>query len=207
VARNDFPLRDAPEKVFDQTQWAEFVSRMGGRQEALLRISRKEPGIIAFYRQEIAKGSGLDGHRARQKEEIAVLGNTLVAGFVERLAREEIIASGLSSVAIERKEIPAERWSDLWPNFAEDQAEGKELTFTKVRVFEAAGLRTSQPSRFDQCVSWMRERQLAGEQLRKVLAEEALQRFEPPLTTREFGAAYKTVFGRLRGRPRKADPE
>jgi hypothetical protein len=71
--------------------------------------------------------------KAQREEHTAELGKALVADFKERPSNEEIVATGLSSLAVARVTIPSERWPELWPNFA-DKAEGKELTFTKVHV-------------------------------------------------------------------------
>ena len=207
MANEEIPLNDAPDVFFDQTKWGEFVSLFGDRRAALVRISRIEPGLIGYMRAEAAKMSTPEGAKARKDEHIAELGNALVARFKARLIKEEVVASGFSSLSVDRVKIPGERWPDLWPNFCEDKAEGKGLTFTNVRVFESGDGRTSPTSLADECVVWMRERQLAGENRRKTLEHEAQKRFGSALTSREFAVAYKTVFGKSRGRPRKISPK
>jgi hypothetical protein len=203
----EIPLWDSPERFFDSATWREFLSFFKSRDEALLHISHPEPKILVFYRQQVAKLSTPERELARRDEHIAELGGKLVGQFKDRLIREEIIATGFSPLAVERVRIPGERWVELWPNFSENRADGKHLNFNYVKVIEAAERPTSAADLLDRCVAWMQSRGHDGESRRKVLQTEALEHFGPALTTRTFAVAYKSVFGKSRGRPRKAEPK
>jgi hypothetical protein len=207
MVSDKIPLHDAPDHFFDQAKWNEFLSFFESRQPALEQISRVEPGLIVFQRREAAKRSGPGAAEARKGDHIAELGNALVADFKERLITEKLVATGLSSLAVARINIPGERWPELWPNFAEDKATGGQLEFTKVRVFEPIAVRTSAADLLDSCIDWLQNRRLAGESRRKVLQTEAIKHFGTTLTTRIFDAAYKAVFFKTRGRPRTTRPE
>ena len=207
MVSDEIPLDEAPEHFFDQQKWSEFVDCFDNRQAALQQINRPEPGIIGFYRRQIANSAGPMTAKAQREEHTAELGKALVADFKERLSNEEIVATGLSSLAVARVTIPSERWPELWPNFAADKAEGKELTFAKVRVSKPASRRTSSIRFLEECIAWLQQRQLEGESCRKVLEAEASNRFGSVLKTRDFAAAYKAVFEKPRGRPPKTSPK
>ena len=96
-----------------------------------------------------------------------------------------ITAAGLSLLAGERiaaNRVPttADEWDCLFPEFARKTS--REMT---------------------ELVQWMRDRATSGEERKKVLSSEAHIRFGPNLRTRVFDAAYRTVFQKKRGRPRK----
>jgi hypothetical protein len=110
------PLRDSPEHFFDSARWNEFLSFFENREAALRNISQPESGIIVYYRREVAKMPTPEAAPARRDEYAAELGKALVGQFKDRLVREEIIATGLSSLAVERVRIPGERWTELWPD-------------------------------------------------------------------------------------------
>jgi len=57
MANSDIPLRDAPERFFDSALWNEYLSCWKTHEDALSGLSQPEPGIIAYYRQEIARQS------------------------------------------------------------------------------------------------------------------------------------------------------
>jgi hypothetical protein len=202
----EIPLRDSPERFFDSARRNEFLSFFENREAALRNISQPEPGIIAYYRQEAAKMPPPEGARARRDEHAAELGKALVARFKEGLINEEIVATGLSSLAVERVRIAGERWIALWPDFVDDIAKGEKLEFTRVRVFEAADRPTQAAALLDRCIKWMQQRSHEGESRRKVLQREASEHFGRDLKTRTFDAAYKAVFSKTRGRPRSNPP-
>lgn len=199
------PLREAPERFFDAATWREFLSYFEGPEAALRHISQPEPGILVFCRQRAAAQYVTpDGERARRDERAAELGRLLVTSFKERLIKEELIATALSPFNIDRARIPGERWPDLWPNFIENRADGNDLKFTDVRISQPTNTQTQDTDFLDRCIEWLRKRSEDGESRRKILLAEAIEHFGNALKTRTFNAAYKKVFSRTRGRPRKS---
>ena len=193
----------APERYFDSAKWNEYCSHYESREAALRELSTPEPpGILGVFRQLVAKQPGPAGEEARRYERADQIGKSIVAEFKERLIRGGLIATGFSSLAIERVRIPGERWSDLWLNFIENSADGSDLKFTSVRIVEPPDPSSRGPDLLDRCVDWLQKRSQEGESRRKVLLTEALAHFGPELTTRTFGAAYKKTFSKPRGRPR-----
>jgi hypothetical protein len=203
----EIPLRDSPEHFFDSARWNEFLSFFENREAALRNISQPESGIIVYYRREVAKMPTPEAARARRDEHAAELGKALVGQFKDRLVREEIIATGLSSLAVERVRIPGERWTELWPDLVNDMTKGGNLEFTKVRVFEPTDRPTQAAALLDRCIEWMQRRSHEGEGVRKVLQREAIDQFGGDLTSRTFDTAYKAVFSKSRGRPRRNSPQ
>jgi hypothetical protein len=202
MPNEEIPLRDAPEHFFDRKKWEEFLTCNENRQAALQRISQQEPGMIVFYRREVSKTPTPEGAKAQQDENIAELGKALVSQFKERLIKAEILATGLSSLAVDRVTIPAERWPELWLNFAEDKANGGQLEFAKIRLSEPLARKLTRDLKA-RCVTWMQKRREDGETRKKALKGEAQKHFGTGLTTRIFDAAYKEVFAKARGRPKK----
>jgi hypothetical protein len=206
MGSNEILLGEAPESFFDPEKWSEFLGFYASRQAALQQISQPEPHAIVWVRRLAADVP--EGGNARWDEHVSDRGNELVSAFKVRLIKGDLIATGLCSLAIGRVMIPSERWPDLWPNFAEDRADGKDLKFTNVRVSKLAksSARTT-ADLFDECVAWMEQRDSEGENRRKILEGEALKRFGSALTTRMFATIYKSVFDKPRGRPRKTGPK
>jgi len=194
------PLREAPERFFDVAKWREFVSYFDNPEAALRHISKGEPGLLVFYRRQAARRA--TGELARRDEKVAALGRVLVADFLQRLIDGRLVATGLPAVGVERVTIPAERWDDLRPDFVAGSAAGGGLSLTAVRIYEA-GEKPVQSTLLDRCVAFLQQRGREGESRRKVLFTQALAHFGEALTTRTFGEAYKIVFAKPRGRPRK----
>ena len=73
--------------------WSDFVSRCGSRQAALRKISYPEDGFFVAARRSVAKEPTLTGAKAREQEEVAQLGQRIVARFCERLVGGESLAA------------------------------------------------------------------------------------------------------------------
>jgi hypothetical protein len=196
----EIPLRDAPEHFFDPAKWCEYLFYFEDREKGLAWLSRAEPNLIAYTREEAAKIPTSEGEDARRGEKAAELGRSLLAAFKERLINGQLIATGLCALDVDRVRIPGDRWPDLWPNFIDSRADG-DLTFTAVRIRQP----TDPPQVDDlltQCIEWLRKRRKEGGGLKKGLRAEALKHFGAALKTRIFDQAYKVVFAKARGRPR-----
>ena len=68
MVSDEIPLDEAPEHFFDQQKWSEFVDCFDNRQAALQQITRPEPGIIGFYRRQIANSAGPTTAKAQREE-------------------------------------------------------------------------------------------------------------------------------------------
>jgi hypothetical protein len=186
------PLHEAPRLFFDQDMWNKLVRLVGTHQRALEHISIPALGYFA--------------HESNAPPPEVTLANSLVEQFKTRLAKGEIVAAGYVSKLLRRIEIPPDHWSQLQPNFAEDEVFGSGSKFTHVHVSRPDDLRAS-PDQLEECIAWMRQRQAMGESRRKVLEGEAIKQFGTALTTRMFDTAYKAIFHKPRGRPRKTLPK
>jgi len=194
------PLHDAPARFFDAAKWREFVSHCGSREVALRNLSQKEPALLVYYRREAAKFP--QGELARKQERAAEIGSSLVADFIKQLSEGSLVARGFCALEIEEMTIPSARWPQLWVDFLNNSAEDDGLKFSGIRIFNPADCR-ARPALIDRVVDGLQKRRLEGEERRKILQGEALEHFGSELTTRTFSEAYKKVFAKPRGRPRK----
>lgn len=203
MATKEVPLRDAPECFFDSALWNEYLSLYTNREVSLAEISQPDPAILVYYRQEEEKLPWQHTPDIRRHLRQAKLKDGLVARFRELLTKGKLVATGFSSLAVERVSIPAERWQDLWPDFSKNRAKGETVEFTAVHVSEAAEQPVRAADLLDRCSKWMERRRQEGESRRKTLEGEATALFGQDLTTRTFAGAYTRVFAKPRGRPRK----
>jgi hypothetical protein len=191
MASEGIPLQDVPNHFFDPGKWKELIQLCGGAQQALRQLSI--PCLASFAAQLNAP-------------EIT-LANSLVERFRTALLKGEYIVTGYDPEERCSMEFQPEDWERYGLNFAEDRAFWAKRTFTHIRVFRRVDLPESGKV-LDKCVSWLRELKSKGEvKGKKVLEREAFERFGSDLTTRTFAAAYKTVFNKKRGRPRKEERE
>ena len=196
-------LADVPEHFFDPDQRNDFVSGCGGREAALRRISSREDGILAFYRQRVAKQPGEAGARAREAERVSRLGQSMVADFLARWIGGEFVMTGLQPPSIDRGVIPAELGEQLTLNLAERTAEGGGYDFVQVRAIKAANRVPPKVEIVERIAAWLSERRRRrGEELKKVLLDAARGAFPDECKTRAFDAAYRQVYRRNQGRPR-----
>jgi hypothetical protein len=184
----EIPLREVPDHFFDPGEWKRLVDLCGGLQQALEQLSIP---CLAY-----------SAHPANLPPPSTTIANSLAQRFRTQLVQGEYIATGYDPEERCRMEFQPEDWDRYELNFAEDQAFAGKLKFTHIRVIRRDD-RPESAKLLDEFVSWLRERQTQGESRRKVLEREAAKRFEPALTTRIFAAAYKAVFNKKRGRPRK----
>jgi hypothetical protein len=209
----EIPLNKAPDILFDQQIWEAFQSYFDTPQIALERIS-SPPAIPGYYYHR----SGDEQLPASIKEQDQIvaeardLGVALLRGFQDLLFKEHVVARGIPNYGgggTEREVIPVESWRRLWPNFAHNFAmafaraddrscsryDDMRLTVNDSKVRSAELVST--------CASFLRKRKAEGESRRKVLFEETSLHFGSPVPVRIFNLAYKEVFKKARGRPRK----
>jgi hypothetical protein len=201
LTNDGIELRDVPARLFNPVLWNEYRSLLMIPEDALAELGRREHGIFGYYRQETPPW--LRSPAMLRHQRLMELQEYLVGWLREQLVTGKLVATGFTSLAVERVPIPAHRWQELRPDFANNKARDGTLEFTAVRISEPAERPIPAPDLLDLCTKWMQERAQRGESLRKVLASEAMERFGQDLTTRIFDAAYTRVFSKRRGRPRK----
>jgi hypothetical protein len=200
----DIPLEEAPEHFFDPTEWSEFVSSCGSRQDALRRISYPEPGFFVFARRQAAEQPTLVGARALEQERIAQIGQRIVADFCARLISGELEATGMAPPLPERRRPPGELWSMLVPNFEDGTAKGSGYFLTHVRVGKMSGVTPTEPATEKRIAVWIaNRREQHGDELKKTLLVAIRDEFTEEVTSRAFDIAYRDIYRRKRGRPRR----
>jgi hypothetical protein len=101
--------------------------------------------------------------------------------------------------------IPPELWRDLILNFEDGSGSGGGYNFTHIRIAKGTDIARQRSDVSARIEAWLSERRVRqGSELRKTLVGAAYREFGDELTTRVFDAAYRQVYGRRRGRPRKA---
>jgi hypothetical protein len=182
----DMPLRDAPEHFLDPGLWTQYLPAFGNREIAVSFLSTLDP--------------------SNQDERLfAVIGIYVVEAFRKELREGKIVATGLCALEVGRVEIPPDRWDDFWPDFIHNRTRFGSLEFTSVRVSRPTEQLASDV--LTRCSEWILQQAKAGESQKKVLIVKAQAQFGAALTTRVFDAAYKQVFNRSRGRPRRITPK
>jgi hypothetical protein len=130
------------------------------------------------------------------------IGRSLLRECRARLNSGKLVATGRDASG-KREIIPASEWVDLWPMFATDRAVGPDRAYDEVQVFEPTPLETPQAELSSDCIAWLQAHKTARLVGKKfALFEDAQQRFGAGLTRVIFDAAYLSVFGRKRGRPK-----
>jgi len=197
---NDIPLREAPDHFFDPVRWREFVAAFGGDREEALTALRPEPGLLAYYREEAANRGD---PRAAQVGKQAALAQALVSDFVRSLQSGALAATALTPPSLARTPVPPELWPDIRLDFAAESATWGATSLTHIRIARAEDAHA--PSLVTRCAAFLRGRQAAGEARKKILSHEARAELGDALTTRDFDTAYKEVFAKKRGRPRRSE--
>jgi hypothetical protein len=201
-------LPAVPEFFFDQDKWKELISRLGGREKALQRISYPDHAALVLMRRQVAEEQSAIGTKAREEEAVYRLGQSLVERFRAQLISGEYVATGFQPPSIECVTIPAELHRKLIFNFEEGIALGGGFNFTAIWIATAPDIERQKSDVSTRIVGWLAERgSRQGEELKKTLLDAACRKFGDECTTRVFDTAYRQVYGRKRGRPRKAGAE
>jgi hypothetical protein len=208
----EIPLKKAPEVFFDQQLWHIFQSYFDTPQMALVRISGipEVPGY--YYHRETDRTLPVSyKERWQEVEEAADIGKALLYGLQDQFLKKQIIATGIEfgRNSSEHVVIPPERWLRLWPDFANDMAMAQLKADDPLCVrYDDIRLTSDESSRAraviaEDYLSFLRQRQAKGEERKAVLEREAMVHFGMPVPVRIFNAAFKAVFHKGRGRPRK----
>jgi hypothetical protein len=207
----EIPLSKAPEVFFDQQLWQIFQSYFKTPRIALERISDlpQVPGY--YYHREHDALPSSDKELWQEVTEAADLGKALLYGLQRQFLARQIIATGVAFGlnSSERVVIPPDRWLRLWPNFVHNFAMAQfKLDDPLCTRYDDIRLSSDDSTRahaiiVEDCISFLQQRKADGEERKAVLEREAINRLGMPIPTRDFDAAFKAVFQRKRGRPRK----
>jgi hypothetical protein len=198
------PLPAAPEHFF-QDKWNEVVSSLGCREKALHRISHSDHLTVVHMRRQVAQDQSAAGAKAREEERICDLIQRLTQEIGALLLNGQYVATGFQPPSIERVTIPPELWRDLTLDFEDGIGRGCGYTFTHIRIAKVPEIPRQRSDVSGRLVAWLIERRARhGSELKKTLVEVAHREFGDEFTVRGFGAAYRQVYRRRRGRPRKA---
>jgi hypothetical protein len=199
------PLAAVPEHFFDQDKWNEVVSSLGSREKALHRISHPDPAAVVGMRRQVAQRQSAAGAKAREEERIYDLIQSLAQEFCALLLNGQYVATGFQPPSIERVTIPPEPWRDLTLDFEDGVGRGCGYTFTHIRIAKVTDIPSHGSNVPGRLMAWLIERRARqGPELKKSLVEAARREFGDEFTVRGFDAAYRQVYRRRRGRPRKA---
>jgi hypothetical protein len=199
------PLAAVPEHFFDQDKWNEVVSGLGSREKALHRISHPDHVTVVHGRRQVAQEQSAAGAKAREEERICDLIQSCTQEFGALLLNGQYVPTGFQPPSIERVTIPPELRRDLTLDFEDGIARGCGYTFTHIRIAKVPDIPRQGSDVSDRLVAWLIERRARhGSELKKTLVEVAHREFGDEFTVRGFGAAYRQVYRRRRGRPRKA---
>ena len=192
MPQEEIPLREVPNRFFNGSAWALYLRQFQSRSQALKVLSTFEmPSGLSASSQQII---------------IVRLRRSLFSELKIKLISREVASTGILEGDDERSAIPGDHWDALWPNFAENRADSISPQFpgyTDVLIVVPGAKKSATASLLDECRSWLQQRGEEGESVKKILARRASKQFGSDLTTRMFDAAYKDVFGKVRGRPRK----
>jgi hypothetical protein len=199
------PLAAVPEHFFDQDKWNEVVSSLGSREEALRRISHPDHVTVVHMRRQVAQQQSAAGAKAREEERICDLIQSVTQEFGALLLNGQYVATGFQPPSIERVKIPLELWRDLTLDFERGIGRGYGYTFTHIRIVKVTDIPRQGSDVSGRLAAWLIERRARqGSELKKTLVEVAYREFGDEFTIRGFDAAYRQVYRRRRGRPRKA---
>jgi hypothetical protein len=199
---NEIPLKNVPDHFFDLERWNELAAAHG-REGALESISRPEPGLLTYYRMEVAKLNSADAAKARQQQRLFELGQSLIRDFKAMLVKGQLNATGIQPPSIERVQIPSELWAELTPDFERETAVSQHYRFLRVSISVAKDDADKEVDLVQRCTEWLRGRKTTnGVELKKILRADAEKRFGAAVTVRMFDEAYRLVYRRTRGRPR-----
>jgi hypothetical protein len=199
------PLVAVPEHFFDQDKWNEVVSSLGSREKALHRISHPDHVTVVYMRRQVAQQQSAAGAKAREEERICDLIQSLMQEFGALLLNDQYVPTGFQPPSIERVTIPLELRRDLTLDFEDGIGRGCGYTFTHIRIAKVTDIPRQGSDVSGRLAAWLVQRRARqGPELKKSLVEVARHEFGDEFTVRGFDAAYRQVYRRRRGRPRKA---
>lgn len=198
----EIPLRDAPYLLLDEETWRDFAVLFPTQEIAVDRLGRP-PSFTGYFTSDDAPLPQRDEPGWDKIETSYQLGNALIREFRKKLTTSEFLATGCPMPNGNRTDIKPELWDRLWPNFFNDCALGNLFSFSNVELRRNPRQPALQSERLSRLTNWLVLRKAEGQTLRKILINDAEQYFGPEFNSRAFAEAYKNVFKKVRGRPKK----
>lgn len=200
----EFPLSQAPEIFFDVQLWQIFVSYFETPETALERIGFP-PNVMGYHHELYEERCSLSKEIWQEIEEAHKVGRELLRCLRAKFLSEELTATGVPRGRSRpiRERIPTSEWQTLWPNFTGNWAMSTTGSYENIELLWHPKDRKAEM--LERCELLLLERKKEGESRRKVLVQEAAEHLGEPIPTRIFSAAYKKVFKKRRGRPRRTN--
>src|SRR5208283_3993389 len=196
-ATDPISLREAPAR-FLTADWDKIVELSGSPANALDVFSNPERAISAFMRRK-AMGAGRGSPRHHKTEQAYLLSEKIRDDFKTICASGKLVGEGIFSGTDRRQDIPAEIWSDAANHFESNEITSKWGTYHHVMIRTAAAVQDALRA---QLVAWLTQRlSERGPELKKILADAALEQFGGAYRVRAFNFAFAEVYGHARGRP------
>jgi hypothetical protein len=186
-------LSETPGRFLDPNKWAELQAFASNGLLALTYINAAYPDPDCPEEFFWERSGSFD--RAVRCYEV---GRELLDQCRHLLIKGKLVAIGTCPSG-QRKTIKPIEWANLWPMFATNSATGSKNSFCNVQVIESSNEMLSR-----ECAAWLRQMNAdLLSQKKQALFTLAQTEFGSKLTHAVFNAAYKSVLGRPRGRPRK----
>lgn len=204
----EIDLRDVPDTLFDQKSWAEFRARFGSKEAALAAISRRPHGRYGYHGDVEENVPAPAEQKLDYAEKTFRLGNDLIGWLKNSLISGELKSTGVHFHLIYEKgeevpvDIPAEQWRRLWPEFIDNRAFGQGR-YEQVKIISDGRKKRDKEAITKAVVEWLTT-QSNKEFLKKDLQARANAQFRG-LAVRTFNEAYRRVFKRKTGRPRRSN--
>ncbi len=192
------PLSEVPGKYLDQKNWNFLQKQAPVDLVALTYInapypSEEDPSDFFWHRTATA-AEGITCYQ---------IGRLLLKQTRLLLQGGSLVATGIDDKTRKRNVIPTYEWGDLWPMFATNTAVGPDSGYFAIEIFEAPPENIREKLLVD-CIAWLKGQQVAATRLkRSALHADVKRALGNGVTHSIFDAAYRSVFGRRRGRPKK----
>jgi hypothetical protein len=176
-------LSDTPSQFLDPKKWAELQSFANNNLIALTYINAPYPGEC-------------EGPFERALRRYQV-GRALLEECRRLLLQGKLIATRRTASG-KQITIPADAWINLWPLFATGRANGPGVIFEQIEIYAKNTYKLERD-----CIGWLTSHPEVATQKKASVYFEARLALGKKLSHAIFNAAYKQVFTRKRGRPRK----
>jgi hypothetical protein len=186
-------LDQAPQTLLDESKWAELRAYAWNDELALTYLNSPYPdhdNPTDFF-------WGRDG-TFDQAVRCYEIGREMIDQCRRLLIERKLVAIGRRPDG-KREKIKSIEWANLWPMFATNRATGPTQSFDDIEIFE-----TPAAKMLRDCINWLcAQGPAAFGQKKAMLHHQAKLDLNETISHAVFNAAYKTVLGRSRGRPKK----
>jgi hypothetical protein len=195
---NQVSLSEVPGRFLDEGNWSSLRKSASQELIALTYINASHPSeedpSDFFWDRTGTATEAVHCYR---------IGRSLLDECRLLLNAGRLMATGVDEKTAERKAISASEWANVWPMFATNTAVGPNSAYFALRIFEAPP-ETTREKLISDCIAWLKGQRAADTHLKRTaLHGDARRTLGNTLTHAIFDAAYRSVFERRRGRPKK----